>query len=373
MSRWSVLAGPATGGYTGELSHARGRRFTARLTEPSDLSFSINGRLAEAASIEELSTDLHVLWQDSGTVWRLYRGRAGTSGDTIDEDSHTVNVTSLDYRGVLKRRRLYATSALSYGAAVDQAEVARLLIQQTQTRTGGDMRIVMGVGNPTGVYASAITYAAGDAIGDKIDDLAQMPTGFDWDITPADSTALHLDVWYPERGTDRGVVLEHGGLVSKVTRVIDSSTYANAIRETGADALAAREVEAADLATRPEGRWDAVYGDTTLLDQVALNSRADWQLAEAEVITPTYTLALKLGAWQGPGHIWLGDPVRVIVMSGRLAVDTVQRVHEITFTLSDDDPTGDATLVEVTTGGPRPDYRRLPRQTARRLTNLERR
>jgi len=60
-------------------------------------------------------------------------------------------------------------------------------------------------------------------------------------------------------------------------------------------------------------------------------------------------------------------------MSGRLAVDTVQRVHELAFTLNDDDPTGDATLVEVTTGGPRLDYRRVPRETARRLTNLERR
>jgi hypothetical protein len=116
-----------------------------------------------------------------------------------------------------------------------------------------------------------------------------------------------------------------------------------------------------------------VYGDTNLLDQNALNARADWQLAAAEIVTPTYTLTLKAGAWQGPGHIWLGDPVRVVVQSGRLAVDTVQRVYELAFTLSDDDPSGDSTLVEVTTGGPRPDYRRLPRETARRLTNLERR
>jgi hypothetical protein len=373
MGRWSILSGPAAGGYSAELSHGRGRKFTARLTDPSDLSFSINARLAEAATIEELSTDLHVLWQDSGTVWRLYRGRAGTSGDSGDEDSHTVNVTSLDYRGVLMRRRLYSTSSLSYGAAVDQAEVARLLIQQTQTRTGGDMGIVKGIGNPTGVNATAITYAAGDSIGEKINDLAQMPTGFDWDITPADAAALHLDIWYPQRGVDRGVVLEYGGLVAKFARVVDSSTFANAIRETGADALAGREVEASDLATRPEGRWDAVYGDTTLLDQTALNNRADWQLAQAETITPTYTLTLKQGAWEGPGHIWLGDPVRVVIMSGRLAVDTVQRVHELAFTLNDDDPTGDATLVEVTTGGPRLDYRRVPRETARRLTNLERR
>lgn len=373
MSTWRILAGPASGGYVGEMSHAKARKFTARLTDPSELAFSINGRLSEASAVTELSTDLHVLWQDGGSVSRLYRGRAGTSGDTLDADTHTVNVTSQDYRSLLARRRLYSTDTLSYGAALDEAQLAWLLISQTQARTGGNLGITRGRGNPTGQTAAAVTYSAGDSIGEKIADLAASPYGFDWDITPTDASSLHLDIWYPSRGTDRGVVLEHGGLVTKVQRTIDSSTYANAIRQTGADTLAAREVEAPDVATKSEGRWDAVFGDTTLLDQIALNNRADWQLAQSEVVTPTYVLTLKKGAWRGPGHIWLGDPVQVVVMSGRLAVNTVQRVYELAFTISDDDPTDASTLVEVTTGGPRPDYRRLPRDTARRLTNLERR
>lgn len=374
MGTWKVLGGPASGDITGEFSKARSRKLTARLTEPSDLSFTLNGRLAEASMVSELATDLHVLWQDgAGGAQRLYRGRAGTSNDTLDTDSHTVQVTSLDYRGVLRRRRLYSTSTLSYGAGLDQAQLAWLLIQQTQTRTGGDLRIVQGVGNPTGVSAGAITYSAGDSIGEKVDEIAQKLTGFDWDITPVDASALHLDIWYPQRGTARGVVLEYGGLVAKATRTVDSSGYANAIRETGADTLAAREPEAADLATRAEGRWDSVYGDTTITDQVTLNNRADWQLAQAETVTPTYTLTLKPGAWQGPAHIWLGDSVQVVVMSGRLAVNTVQRVYELAFTISDDDPTDASTVVEVTTGGPRPALWRTPRDTLRRLTNLERR
>lgn len=367
MGQWSFVVGPAAGGLDLELADAHNRVFTARLTGQSEASCQIDGTSPQAASVEEISTDLHVFWRDGGSAERLYRGRAGTGGDSLDENSHTVDITSLDYRALLKRRRLYTTSTLTY-TSLDQAEVARQLIAQTQSRTAGDLGITMGIGNPTGVTVTR-TYSAGDAVGDKIEELAETTTGFDWEITPVSDSGLVLNVWYPQRGTDNAVVLEYGGLVSKVRRDVNSADYANAIRETGADALVAQEREATDLATRPEGRWDGVYGDTTIADQNALNARADWQLAQAEVITPVYTLTLAPGAWEGPSHIWLGDPVHVVVFSGRLQVDTVQRVYEMRFTIGDD---GTET-VEITTGGPRLDYRKRPADTLRRITNLERR
>jgi hypothetical protein len=368
--RWQLIAGPAAGGYELSLTEATSRRFTARLTEPSELAFTLDGRHPQAAQIQELGTDIHVLWTSaSGATRALVRGRAGPTGDTLDENAHTVEVSALDYRAVLNRRRLYSGSTLTW-AATDQAAIAWGLIQQTQTRPGGDLGIAQGAGATTGVLRDR-TYEAGDSVGERIQELSEVIGGFDWDITPSSASGLSLDIWYPQRGVNRGVVLEYGGLVKAVRREVDPSNYANAIRYTGSTdpVTLPDEVEAADLAGRLEGRWDAVYGDDGLTTQTALDDRAAWQLAQAQVVQPTYTLTLRAGAWEGPSHIWVGDPVLVVVMSGRLAVIETLRVYEIAFTLGSSGEEG----VEVTVGGPKPDFRRRATATEKRLRDLERR
>jgi hypothetical protein len=368
--RWQLIAGPASGGYDLSLTEATGRRFTARLTDPSELGFGLDGRHPQATQVDELATDVHVLWTpSSGGTRVLFRGRVGATGDSIDDASHSVEVGALDYRALLNRRRLYSGSTLTW-AATDQSAIAWGLIQQTQARTGGDFGIGRGVGQTTGILRDR-TYEAGDSIGERVQELSEVIDGFDWDITPTSASGLAFDVWYPQRGADRGVVLEYGGLVKAVRREVDPSAYANAVRYTGSTdpVTVPVETESADIAARLEGRWDAVYGDDGLTTQTALDDRAAWQLAQAQVVQPVYTLTLRAGAWDGPDHIWLGDPVLVVVMSGRLSVITTLRVYEIAFTLGSSGDEG----VEVTVGGPKPDYRRRPKATERRLTNLERR
>lgn len=369
-SRWRILIGPPTGGYVSELTAAQARKLTVRLTSPSELAFGINARLPQASSIEEMLTDVHVLWASPESVThRLFRGRLGPTGDTGDADQHTLTATVLDYRAMVRRRRLYSDSQLAW-TGTDQAEIALGLITQTQARTGGALGISKawsGV-EPTGVDRDR-TYVAGDSIGDRIQELSEVIDGFDWDVLPTSPSALALSVWYPERGNDRGVVLEYGGMVSRFTREVQTSEYANAQRYTGADSTTPSELAVSDLATRPEGRWDAVYGDTGLTTQDALDDRAAWQLDQSQAISPTYTLTLRRGTWMGPGHIWLGDRVRVIIQSGRLRVDTSIRVFEMAFTLDADG----GEIVEVTVGRPKPDFRRRTTDDERRLKNLERR
>lgn len=369
--RWQLIIGPASGGHQLAITEAKSRRLTFRLTEPHDVAFSIDGRHPQADDIDELATDIHVLWTSSGGDTRiLYRGRAGTSGDTLDPNAHTVEVTALDYRALLHRRRLYSSSTLVY-TGQDQALLAWNLIQQTQGQPGGDLGISRGLGQTTGVTRDR-TYEPGDSIGERVQELAQVMDGFDWEISPASASALHLDVFYPQRGGDRGVVLEYGGLVRAVRREVTSADYGNALRYTGTSdplPLAAQELEAADVASAPQGRWDLVFGDDGLTTQEALDDRAIWQLSQSQVVRPTYTLTLRAGSWDGPDHLWLGDTVRVVVMSGRLAVNTVLRVHEIAVSLGD---SGDE-VVEVTVGGPRQSFKTRPTITDRRLTNLERR
>lgn len=376
-TRWQLIAGPATGGHDRALTEATARRYTARLVEPSELSFNLDGRHPQALAVDELTTDVHLLWtSDTGTTEILDRCRVGAPQDSIDRDRHTMQVNCLDYKAVLRdARRLTTGDTVTYTGA-DQAEIAWGLVDSTQNNTGGGLGISRGwTGTtPTGQLRDR-TYAVGDSIGERVQELSEVIDGFDWDITPVSASALRMDVWYPQRGVDRGVVLEHGGLVAAATRDVNTSGYANALRYTGwaGDDITAGpnpvELEVPDLATRPEGRFDAVFGDEGLLTQEALDDRAAWQFAQSQVIQPVYTVALRQGAWGGPHHIWLGDSVQLVVMSGRLAVNTVLRVYEVEISL--DGAGGES--VTLSLGGPRPNFNRRASETDRRLANLERR
>ena len=374
---WQFILGPPApgGGYQWGVTGAKSRRATFRLRAPSEASFSVDGRDPIAAKVDELATDLFVVRARPNGVGSdlLFRGRIGPSGDTLDGTGHKTSFSAHDYREVLRRRQLYSSSQLVW-EGVDQSVIALGLINQTQARPGGALGIGFGVGSTTGVLRDRTEYEAGDPIGDRLQELSEVLDGFDWDITPATPTMLNLDIWYPQRGLDRGVVLEYGGLVAGVTRNVDPSKYANSVRltgqgpEAGGDPPAPVEREAADLGTRPEGRWDATYG-TSIVTDTTLAERGDWQLAESEVVRPSYTLDLRRGAWGGPGHIWLGDPVRTVIYSGRLKIDTVLRVEEIDVVIPDEGIED----VKITVGGPRPDTRKRATEVERRLRTLERR
>jgi hypothetical protein len=520
--RWQFLTGPASGGYDQELTAATGRKLTVRLTTPSEAAFGLDGRLPQATNVEEMVTDVHVLWTSKLSVThRLFRGRVGPTSDTVTEDAHTMTVNALDYRAVVARRHLlegdaknlnagfqdgtgfwsgtggtlevddtqaqvgkrsgritpdgvtatvlitaddfatgpgiayrltgwarcsvaktvtytvtwknaahtlistnaitidldaeawtrleldatsppltaYAAITLSMTGTpavtdllwldegrlsttphqqsrlrfdqVDQAEIAWQLIQDTQARVSGNLGIspAWSGSAPTGELRDR-QYELGDSIGDKIQQLSEVIDGFDWDILPISASGLQLQVWHPQRGANRGVVLELGGLITGFSRQVSPSDYANCIRQTGADNLDAQEREADDLATQPAGRWDGIYADTGLTTQVAVNERAGWQMQESQFIQPTWaSVALAAESWLGPDHIWVGDLVRLVVYSGRLQVDTILRVFEMVFDIADD---GSVSIL-LTLGGRAPDLRRFRSLVERRLTTLERR
>lgn len=371
---WQFIGGPAAGGRTMSLTAAKNRKLTVRLSSPSEAGFEIDGRNPQAVSVAELQTDLHVLYTPATgpPTMIVYRGRMGAASDTLDDKSHTVRVTSMDYRELLRRRILYSTNTLTY-SAMDQADIAWNLIQQTQGNTGGALGIARGVGHPSG-FQQTRTYVAGDSIGDKINELGTVVNGFEWDITPTSASGLNLDLWaIGGRGTDRGVVLEYGGLVTAVRRETNPADYANAIRATGNNVGTGptpQELAASDIGSRLEGRWDKAVTFPLVTTLANLQANANQQLTYLSNFTPAYTLTLRRGAWRGPNHIWLGDLVTVVVKSGRLAVGGVRyRVQEMTFDIPEDGQE----IVTVTAGKPPSNYGRWPAMIDRRLTDLERR
>lgn len=359
---WAFAVGPWTGMPDWQLSEATARKVTWRLTEPSDASFTVDGASRDAERIEELVTDLWV-WRNGSPV---YRGRVGPTSDSHDGDAHRMSVTTADYRAVLGRRLLFEGDTLTY-AAQDQALIAWNLIATTQAR--GSLGIVRGQGQVTGV-ARDRAYEAGEYVGPYIDALSKVANGFEWDVTPSlASTDLTFDVFYPRRGADRQVVLDFPGTVRSFSRSVDPGKYANSIRQSGDEALTAVRVDAPDIASRPEGRWDLQLGETTILEAATLTARAQAEHADAQVITPAWTVTLQPNTWGGPNHIWLGDPVILAVRSGRLDVVASYRVQEIGLDLDD---SGTAT-VTVSLGSVPPDRRFLLRSVNQRLTSLERR
>lgn len=334
---WRILYGPPqpTGGITGEIIQAQSKVVTLR-TEPDQahqVDLDIDGRSAPASGITELETDLIVMFGPQ----IMFGGRVVPTQDTLTAAAHRLTVTAYDYREVLRRRAVLPGDTITW-TSVDQSTIAWNMIQATQARPGGDLGIARGLGQATGV-ARTQTITLGDYIGDDITALAKLNNGFEWQITPYGVADLRLDIFYPQQGTGRGVVLQYGdGRVSSITRAVDPSTFASCVYVTGNStrSLTAAHLEAADIATRPEQRWDTVIGtqDNT---QTTLNDDAAFQLNALQNVTPSYTVTCYPGTWGGPSDIWLGDPVTVVIDSGRLDVQDTLRVVEMAFDIGPDD------------------------------------
>jgi hypothetical protein len=333
---WRILYGPTqpTGGVTGEVLQAQNKTITLR-TEPDqnhEVSFDADGRSPAIAGITELETDIIVMYGSR----IIFDGRVVPTQDTLTASAHRTVVTALDYREVLRRRAVYPGDQLSW-TNTDQAIIAWNMIQATQARPGGNLGIARGAGASTGVTRTQ-TNTLGDYIGDGITNLAKLNNGFEWQITPYGFADLRFDVFYPQQGVNNGVVLAWGDArISSITRNVDPSTFADAVYVTGnsANSLTAQHLEAADIATRAEQRWDLVIGtqDNT---QSTLNDDATALLNQAQVVVPSYTVVFYPGAWSGPSDIWLGDTVTVQIDSGRLEVNDSLRVVEMSFAISSD-------------------------------------
>jgi hypothetical protein len=360
MTAWAFEIADIDGSRRGAVSEARARTFTSRLTGPADASYTIDGTHPQALLVDELASDL--LISRDGVL--LYRGRVGQTQDDGAVDTHTVRVTTADYRALLGRRIVWDGSTTEF-ADVDQETIAWTLIDDSQGLTGGDLGITRGIAQATGVTRT-LEVDTGKNLGEQITVLAELDDGFDWAITPD----LTYKVWYPQRGTDQGVVLDYGGTVEAFTRTLNPSDFANAVRVTGHDQLLDVELrESDDIAIAAQGRFEAAYGYTDILDQTTLAAKAAWQIGESETARPAWTVTLRNGAWEGPDHLWVGDTALLVIRSGRLDVAASMRVYELTVTLDDND----TETVSLTLGRPALDSRRRTQTVERRLTDLERR
>lgn len=318
---------------------------------------SIDGRAGEQVNIiTELASDIIIYRENQ----KLYRGRITYSQDDLGPDRHTTSISSVDYRGLLDRRILYDNQ--NY-VSTDQSLIAWNLVNNTQGKTGGNLGITRGTGQSTGVDRDR-EYTPGQSIGEQIKQLSEVINGFEYEVDPE----LAFNVFYPQRGSTKDVVLEYGRDVVILNRNVSSQDFANAIRMNGEDGTITATRTAANIATTPEGRWDKQIGFEDVSVQTTLNQKADQELINSGELRPSYTLELHDGVWQDKDHFWIGDTVLLVVKSGRLNVVEQVRILELKLTVNSDG----SERVDLTVGALRPNLKRRIKNYETRLTELER-
>lgn len=334
MSGWQFELLRTDGTQLSDLPEARDRKVTFKLNGPTEVKFALPGSSYSASVIEELNTDVLVLYDGQA----LARCRIGATSDELDEDRHDLDVAGVDYLSLLDRRYVHVDYTYTNVPLVD---IAWDLIDLTQHRTGwagGELGITRGL-RPTSSPNVTHTTEAGAKIGELIDTLHEISPGFDYEI----DAGLHFNQW-SFRGIKRDFALEYGGNVSKVTRTIDPAEYANAIRQSGADGVPATWLAAPDLATRPEGRFEMQEGNTDLDNATLVQWAAEAYLQRHGTLLPSYDMTLAPAAGWNPTLLWLGDTATVVIRSGRLDVLAEERVTQL-----DIDVTNDG-AVDVTVG-----------------------
>lgn len=337
MADWKLLLSdppdPTTGAprdILGEWVDVWGLSVSWDLKGPATAQWKSYGDDPGALQAVETATDA-LIYRDDKLV---FRGRLGPSSDVIDQDDHKVSWSAVDYRGLLDRRVVYGFlgTGLSF-TNVEQTEIAWALIYSAQEFTSGWV-VVPEQGNmgiteattPTGRRRDR-TYVAGKHIGEAITQLSEVIDGFDWEITPE----LEFKTWYPGRGTNRNWVADLGGSVRGVSRRLDTKDYATDSLGIG-DNIKSYNNYVGDRGKG--GRWDSSPSWTDVTVQNTLDEHTAAYQADASILRPTYSLDLRRGAWS-PDDAWLGDTTRIVIYSGRLAVDTTSRISGIDIKVDD--------------------------------------
>lgn len=323
MATWAWVIADTTGAHRSDLTRAKNRKLSFKVDAAATASWSTTGDDPGAIATTALASDLMVYRNRE----LFYRGRVNIPKDKVDETTHGVTWSAIDYRGVLDRRLIWPGMTTSF-TGVDQATIAWTLISQTQTRPEGGLGITNG-STPTGVTRDR-DYETGKSLGESIDQLSQVIGGFDWEI----GADLQFRVWHPQRGSVVPWVADHGGTIADVERDGDSQDFATDLIGYGGEGTTP-VVRSVTPPRGPAGRWEATMSWTDVTKQTTLVEHTEAALADMSTLTPSYKLKVKRGAWT-PSDAWLGDTVRFICRSGRLDVDTTGRVLQVDIALDED-------------------------------------
>lgn len=330
---WRVALGPGRAGtIEGEPTEWTDLSVTLPLMDAAEAKLTIDGRSAATEYVRELATDMWVWWDTT----LLFRGRIVAADDSLDRDTHRIDLAAVDYRGLLDRRVLIEPDTVSF-TNIAQATIAWNLIAAAQAKPGGNLGITAGwvPAGQTVVYA----FEYGTSIAEAIGKLSETTNGFDWAVGPD----LVFNAWNPLRGANTGVILDYGGSVDEVGRTSAASGFANVVRLAGASNTTTPVTSSTPgLGADTRGRWELAVNESDLALQAQVNARAPRLLADRDSPPNSYRLRLAPGAYVTTEvRLSPGDWATLIVRSGRLDVNERVRVTEVAIDATED---GDDTV-----------------------------
>jgi hypothetical protein len=199
------------------------------------------------------------------------------------------------------------------------------------------------------------SYYGQQVVFDAFDALAKCLGGFEYDVLPLGGVGMgvaamsdQLRIFYAgPTGPQQGVVrtspaLVYGSSVSKVTRQITSADYGNYWRELGNSQSNDPSVQTAiGEASNPDasgtvvGLWASPDNQASTILAPTLVAAAAGNLNRYGVLIPVYVLTLRPGFYYA-GAFNMGDTLPLVVMHGRLKVNTTVRILGITYNIGDD-------------------------------------
>jgi hypothetical protein len=349
-----------------ELPRARSRKLVQAWNTTAELTFTLDGTAPSAQLVTELTQDVIAWrWDDTAGVDRpVFRGLIDAAEDDLDESSHVLNLTCHDYASMLGRRILWGTWGVTN---TDQDTIAADLLNLATTSAQTTSGTVFGAGaylplsfyraNPDGTARGALsgqvrdrTYYGNQVLGAALDDLAKVIGGFDYDVLALGGVGMgtaattdQLRIFYPAQGIVRtSPALVYGSSISALKRQVVSSDYGNYWRELGnnasSDPAAAQLIGEAwnvDASGSAVGLWANGDNQSDVTLTPTLVQAAQGNLNRHGVLIPVYTLTLRPNFYYA-GLFNMGDTLPLIIMSGRLKVNTTVRVLGITYSVGDD-------------------------------------
>jgi len=309
-AQYIIGAGPSSGSAPlSVLDVYSGFRLSFPLDGAPTVQVGVRGNTAAATYLRDLQDDVWI-WRryaPAGAAELLHRGRVTSSVDEWTGNGLITTAVATGYRAILDRRVILEGDT-SVFAATDQAAILWALVNLSQGRTGGALGVTVGTGSPTGVTRDR-TYEPGQNIGQLCTQLGNVTSGFDWEIDPL----LKLNVFYPSRGTDRGIILDYGGLAASLRRTFIPGNFANVVRVAGDPLTLPKTAPSATIGSDARGRWETSFGFPDIVEQATVDARADQLLAVRSKPSYGWQVTMRRNRWEGTGHIWLGDTVRLAV------------------------------------------------------------
>lgn len=331
MARWQFVTQQRNGTPLADLTDLSARRLSFYLNRPGEVTGTLKLTSPQAR---------RDYLQPGATELKVYRD--GAALETVLQLA-TANVTLDDIGGSLELGWLGALSYLANGlvdANTDKTGKAQSLhawelISTFQSRTGGDYGITRGLIPATDPVQGKV-YAEPTEIKQAVEALSEGSPGFDFAI----NASRGFDVYYPTRGSDNGLVLEHGVNVSLLTlpeeagpgTIVTDATVAAGPGKSGS----ASSADARVTYGRREAYIQDVQNTGTATD-LATQASAAVSLHSAPQVIPEVRVDLThpTTPW---GAFWLGDTVRVRAdLEQYLSVDDAYRIVAINVDLDEQD------------------------------------